>query len=445
MRPITGPMRQNVFYSVLEYISQPVMMLMAAPILLRTLGAQQYGTWMLINSIAATAAGLGGGFGDGATKYISMYRGMDDREGAVRSLAAVLLLDCTLGLLSAAFMFTLAPFLIGRFFPVEPSLRYPAIIAMRISAFVLVLRFAETVFSAAVRGCERYRPAVMISVTARALGIICAVALALQGSGLVAILWANLAVGALSFASQGWLAHSALRAAGVWRQVDIQAGVREVFRFGAFTWMKSTLGVVLAHGDRLMIAALLGTGPLAFYTVCNQLTQPIHAVIASGFNFLFPNLSARTAAGRWEDAARLYRGAALVSATLVLGMVSVMFVGARTILKLWVGAAYVQQYHMLLVIMIIGNGLLAISIVPHYALLALGRSQALALITFVAGAASLGCGYILIRQFGVVGGGAAKILAGIMFLSLFRLVHFGMRNMQSHRACEEGSVSTAVV
>ncbi len=445
MKPVAGPVRQNVFYSLLEYISQPVMMLLAAPILLRSLGAQQYGTWMLINSIAATAAGLGGGFGDGATKYISMYRGLDDREGAVRSLVAVLLVDCTLGLVSAAFMFALAPLLIGRLFPVEASLRQPAIVAMRISAFVLVLRFAETVFVAAMRGCERYRPAVTISITARATAVICAVALALRGSGLVAILWANLAIGILSFASQGWLAHSVLRAAGAWQQVDIQAGVREVFRFGAFTWLKSTLGVALAHGDRLMIAALLGTGPLAFYTVCNQLSQPIHALIAAGFNFLFPNLSARTAAGRWEDAANLYRRAVLVSAALVLGMMLVMIVGARTILGLWVGAGYVQQYHLLLVTMIIGNGLLALSIVPHYASLALGRSQALALITFVAGAGSLGCGYLLIRQFGVVGGGAAKILAGIMFLALFSVVRFGMRSTQSHRTSEDGSAATAAV
>jgi O-antigen/teichoic acid export membrane protein len=400
---------------------------------------------MLINSIAATAAGLGGGFGDGATKYVAMYRGLDDRAGAVRSLAAVLLVDCTLGLLSAAFMFILAPVLIGRFFPVEASLRHPAIIAMRLSAFVLVLRFAETLFTAAIRGCERYRPAVAISVTGRALSTICAVVIALQGFGLVAILWANLAVGILSFASQGWLAHSVLRAAGVWRQVDIQAGVREVFRFGAFTWLKSTLGVALAHGDRLMIAALLGTGPLAFYTICNQLTQPIHALIASGCNFLFPNLSARTAAGLWEDAATLYRGAVLVSAALVIGMVSIMIVGARPILELWLGPAYVQQYHMLLVTMIVGNGLLAISIAPHYASLALGRSQALAIVTFVAGAASLACGYVLIRQFGVVGGGVAKILTGIIFLSLFMVVRRGLSNTQSRQRSEKGTAAAAVV
>jgi O-antigen/teichoic acid export membrane protein len=70
-----GLIRQNVFYSLLDYVSQPAMMILAAPVLLKTLGMQQYGAWMLVNSIAATVGGLGGGFGDGATKFISMYRG----------------------------------------------------------------------------------------------------------------------------------------------------------------------------------------------------------------------------------------------------------------------------------------------------------------------------------------------------------------------------------
>jgi hypothetical protein len=56
------------FLQLVDYISQPALMLIAAPLLLRPLGVQQYGTWMLVNSIAATASGLGGGFGDGATK-----------------------------------------------------------------------------------------------------------------------------------------------------------------------------------------------------------------------------------------------------------------------------------------------------------------------------------------------------------------------------------------
>lgn len=365
--------RRNVFYSVLDYVSQPVMMLLAAPLLLRELGAQQYGTWMLVNSIAAAASGLGGGFGDGATRYVSLYRGCGDRAGAVRTLLAVLSVNCAFGVLSAIAMIASAPWLIGHVFSVDPSLRTAAVVAIRISAVLLVVRFAEAVFIAAVRGCERYRPMVAISIIARTTVTVAAVALALTGYGLVAILWATLLIGIGSLSGQGWLAHRVLHAAGIWRQSQLWVGVREVSSFGSFTWLKSSLGILIGYADRLLVAALLGTGPLAYYALCNQLTQPIHALMASAFNFIFPNFSAQSASGRWSETSSRYRNASSVAAAFVIAFCVTMVVGAKLILRLWLGAAVAAQYHDLLVVMAVGNSLLALGVVPHYAALALGE------------------------------------------------------------------------
>lgn len=155
--------RRNVYYSVLDYVSQPATMILAAPILLKTMGVQQYGTWM-VNSIAATASGLAGGFGDGATKFISMYRGRDDREGVARSLLAALMINSALSFLLVIGLVACAPLLVRHVFQVEPLLRHDAIVAVRISAFVLVLRFAQAIFTSAVRAYERYRPVVLTTV-----------------------------------------------------------------------------------------------------------------------------------------------------------------------------------------------------------------------------------------------------------------------------------------
>jgi O-antigen/teichoic acid export membrane protein len=439
MTPRSESVQRNVFYSVLDYVSQPAMMIVAAPFLLRTLGVQQYGTWMLVNSIAATVSGLGGGFGDGAIKYTSMYRGYGDRHGVVRSLLAILVVNSVLGLLSAAAMIILAPWLINHVFTVEPSLRAAGIASVRISALLLLLRFVESVFTSSVRGCERYRPVVVLSVITRSLVIFAAVALAWIGHGLVAILWMTLGIGIASLASQAWLAHTILQAAGIWRRVNITEGIRDVFSFSGFAWLKSTLGVLIGYGDRLLIGALLGTGPLAFYTLCNQITQPIHSLIASGFNFIFPNLSAHSASGRWSTTRSNYRAAVVTATLTVVAICGPMILGARLILRYWLGAAYATQYHALLVAMIAGNGLLAISVVPHYAALAFGRSRALMYVNLAAGVLSLSCGYLLIKRVGLLGGGLSRIVAGVVFLSVFQVVHSGFREAQSARGPEESS------
>ena len=72
--------------------------------------------------------------------------------------------------------------------------------------------------------------------------------------------------------------------------------------------------------------------------------------------------------------------------------------------------------------MAIGNGLLALSVVPQYAALAFGRSRALAMVSLASGVLSLGCGYFLIHRMALLGAGFAKIIAGVIFLSVFGIV-----------------------
>jgi O-antigen/teichoic acid export membrane protein len=86
------------------------------------------------------------------------------------------------------------------------------------------------------------------------------------------------------------------------------------------------------------------------------------------------------------------------------------------------------QYHGLLIAMVIGNGLLALSVVPHYAALALGRSRALVFVNLGAGILSLAVAYVLIRSVGLMGAGFAKIIAGAVFLSVFGIVRRALKD-----------------
>ncbi len=284
---------------------------------------------------------------------------------------------------------------------------------------------------------------VTISVGSRVVSVSLAVVLAARGLGLVAILWASLAIAIVSLLSQAWLAHTVLHHRGTWLATDIRAGLREVSSFGAFTWLKSVLGVLFAHADRLLVAALLGTGPLAFYTLCNQITQPIHALLASGFNYLFPSLSARSASGKWVETRNTYRTAVLISLGVVGAFCGFVTLASHTILRLWLGPVVARQYSGLLIAMTIGNGLLAICIVPHYTALALGRSRVLAFINLVAGSAALASCYLLIPHIGVLAGGLAKILAGVASLSVFAVVRSTFHQAATAQTSSQNFVTVA--
>jgi O-antigen/teichoic acid export membrane protein len=416
-----GAVRQNVVYSLLDFAAPPLLMIVAAPVLLKALGAQQYGVWMLVNSVAATAGGLGGGVGDAATRFISMYHGRGDHEGVVRSLLASLAINGTLGLLLAISTIVVAPFLFGHVFRVGQVFQHDAIVATRIGAVILCLRFPEAVFVSALRAHQYYRRFVLVSVISRVLLLGSTITLSINGFGLVAILLATLATGLLSFAAQAASVARMLKIR-TWRNANLRIGVREIAHFGIFTWLKSALGVLFGYADRLLIAAVLGPTPLAYYTLCSQITQPIPTALVYGFNFLFPTISSQSASGKWEATRRSYRNAVLVSATIVVFVCVPMIVAARHILTLWLGSAVANNYHGVLVALVVGNGLVAISIVPLYGALALGHSRELAAVNLVAGVVSLSIGYVLMRNIGIVGVALAKVIAGLVLLTTFAIV-----------------------
>ena len=85
---------QNVFYGVLDYVAYPAAMLLAAPMLMHTLGVDGYGLWSVMAAIVSAASIVASGFGDAAIKLVSRDR--------VKDPAAVLITVRVLFLVSAA-------------------------------------------------------------------------------------------------------------------------------------------------------------------------------------------------------------------------------------------------------------------------------------------------------------------------------------------------------
>jgi O-antigen/teichoic acid export membrane protein len=74
----------NAFYGVADYLTLPVGMLLAAPFLLRHLGAAQYGVWLLASAAVSSGGIVSGSFGDAAIKYVGECRGRQDWPGVIR-------------------------------------------------------------------------------------------------------------------------------------------------------------------------------------------------------------------------------------------------------------------------------------------------------------------------------------------------------------------------
>ena len=425
---------RNMSYSLLNYVSQPVLMLVATPLLLRGLGAREYGLWMLVNSILAAIGGLGSGFGDAAIKYVAHYRGRQDSEGVQHSFSTTLLVNLALGCLLATAVTVAAPWLVGRVFRIDAAQVAMATSVLRIAAWMLVTRLAETVFTSSLRAYERYGPPVMVGIATRAVATTIAVMFALHGLHLTAILESSLVTSVIGVSLQA-IVSCRITGTSVLRLAPSAGILKEVLQYGSLTWLKSVSGTLFAYVDRFFVAVLLGMAPLAYFSMWVQLAQPVNAIVIALFGFLFPHFAVQLARGSVARTRQVFAGAMVANVAVVCVTCAPLLVAGRQILTLWVGPAIAAQGTTPLVILVLGYGSLALGIVPHYTLMALGRVRYLAIINVVSGVLAIATGLYLIPRFGIIGAAYARLASGLPSLLNYLVADRELRTreaMSSH-------------
>jgi O-antigen/teichoic acid export membrane protein len=374
----------NALYSIGEYIAQPLSMLVAAPFLVHKLGLQLYGIWMLVSSVLGSMGILSTGFGDATVKYVSAYRGQNNPAGVEHTIRATLTINVLLGGMFGLLVWFSAPYSVDHLFKIEAAFHKPCIEALRISAIILAVRSVESVFVSTLRAFERYGPPVTLNVFLRAMVVVSAVVLAAIGYGVVAIMGATLLWSVLVVALQAISARRVVGSLNLFPTFE-RAALGEVFSFGCFSWLQALAAVVFSYADRFLVAAMLGTAPVAIYVLCVQAAQPIHGLAAAGFNFVFPHISSRRGAGEIHGPRRVFLLSLLTSLALSLTLASPLIILAKPLLRLWMGERIADEGHLVLTLLAVAYALMAVNVVPHYALLAFGQVRLISALNLSSG------------------------------------------------------------
>src|SRR6266849_5894746 len=296
----------NAWYSVADYLAQPALLLAVTPLLVRRLGLDQYGIWMLATALTGSFSALNLGFGDATVKYVATYRGRNDLHGMIRLVRAAITINTLLGALVAILMLFVAPALVRHVFKIVPGQHTLAVQAIQLAGGVLFFKSLESVFACILRAHEQYGASARLSVFIKAVTVTFSIAVAVFGYGVVAIMLVTLVTAAVGAVLQAMAALRLVPGLSILPTLD-RGAWREIGGFGLYTWMQSVAGMIFTQGDRLLIGGFMGTTAVAYYTICVQVAQPVHGLAASAFNFLFPHLSARHSAGDTQGVRRVFR------------------------------------------------------------------------------------------------------------------------------------------
>ena len=412
----------NALSGVADYLAQPIAMLLAAPFLLRRMGVSEFGLWILVCAAVGGGSTLAIGFGDAAMKYISLARGKGDWPGVVSTVRSAMTINLLLGLIVGTALWIAAPYTVHHVFKIDARSYVMAIRALRVGSVLLLVRSVESVLVNNLRAFEQYLPSVTINIVSRSVIICVAVFLVARGGGVLAIMAVTLTLSCVAMF---------LQACAVWRYVGKmkllpsfnKAALSKIVSFGSFSWLQALSALVFSQVDRLVIGAVLGTSAVAYYSVCTQVAQPIHGITAASLHFLFPHLSTRHATESSGMLRRAIVAALRLNLLIAVTLTVPVALFGKSILRLWMGAAFTTATGSTLSLLAIAFGLLAMNVTAHYSMLALGQIRYLTCLNLVAGAATILVLSILVRHEAISGAAAARLLYGPLTWVMYLKIH----------------------
>ncbi len=413
-------------WAMAEYVAYPLMMFAATPLFLAALGAAQYGQWMLLITFTGFGGLAGFGMGPAATKEVSAARGRGDladaADGARACLAVALLGALALSAVLVAIGLGPGAGWLARMGTPE---RVAAIVLF--AAALIALEQLDSVFAGVLRGFERFDLSARIEVSAKLVLVLATAAVAWFTRDLLAVFATATLVTVVRALVKRAAARRLIGAALVPRWS--RPHVRQAFGFGGWVWVQSIGSMLFAVADRLLIGALLGAEPLARYAIALQLAQQVQTIPAAGAQVLLPTVAQRAAAG--QDYRRLaIRATLALSAVALAGALALVIVG-RPLLALWVGERMAAGVWPTLPWLAAAYALLALPTAAHYVRLGSGGERFVAVVTIIAGASAFAAAWILTPTYGLIGASAARIVYGLIALSLLNVIAFDPSRRQA--------------
>ena len=416
----------NAFYGVADYLALPAGMLLAAPFLLRHLGAAQYGVWMLASATVSGGGTVAGSFGDAVVKYVGDCRARVDWPGVTRIVRTMISINLALSGILAIALWYLAPYLTSHIAKADLDLKAICLQSLRIGSGLLLMRSIESVFVSTLRAFETYGSTVRISICSRTTILASAIVLTKYGRNVVWIMVATLFISTLGTVAQALALKNKI---GRFSPIPSwhRKTVRHIAAFGSFSWLQAISGVAFSHADRFLVGLFMGAPAVASYGLCVQAAQPIHGLVSSGMHFLFPHLSTRYPVAPLSEIRRKVAMALMVNVMLVCALSLPLLIWGSHVLKMWIGTTtFRPQPPLMFPIIVCSFAVLGINVPAHYALLAAGHVRVVTYLNLSAGSVMLLIMATLIPEHGLEGASLARLVYGpitcLAYFYLYRIV-----------------------
>lgn len=371
------------------------------PYVLHSLGAADYGLWLLVGAVVAYGGLLDLGIATAVTKFTAQYAARGDVNSLRRLIGTSLHLYSLLGLVVIALSAVSAPVLPGAF-NLDPEARTRAAWLTFIMGSTVGLAIPCATTSAVLRGLQRYDFVNLVGVVGVLCFAVATVGVLSLGGGVVAMAAAHLPIILSLQALSLWLIRCvAPDVTFDWRSADRRLA-RTIISFSWSLFVVDVATRLQSKTDEIVIGALMPISYVAPYAIARRLSQLAHTLCEQFIKVLLPVASELQAANEPDRLRALYVHSTRITLALYLPIGCSVTLLSRSILSAWVGPEFAEHGDLVAILAI--AGLISTGHWPAGVILqGIARHRWLALSAICAGVANVAISVALIPHLGLAG------------------------------------------
>lgn len=364
---------KNAGWSVMSAIVYPLLMLFATPLFITKLGDNQFGIWMLVNSISQVMNIFNMGLGDANIRYISKYNAVDNKV-EIRILVSTIM--------GASYSVTCLCIFTGiglayvidynNLFEISSANKDLAFYSIQLAFVIFALKFLEIILLSTFQGFERYDVQSRFSLLSKVSILIGNLFFISLGKDLVFILIVSAIIQFTAVLLEVYFIkarYSFLTFAPSFSKTRL----KKIFDFSLWTWLQSVLAIGSSQADKFVVAYYSGVQTLSYYSLGYMVMTQVHSVYSSLASWIFPVVSKKSTKG--ESLNEMYHNAEAI--LLTFGFLSILFlVGLeKPILTLWLGQEVYEKAAEYIYLFLYYNVFLLLNILPFFFLNGSGEAK----------------------------------------------------------------------
>lgn len=437
----------------LNFISQfwfAVLAIATTPYIVRTLGVDSYGLYVIVSVVMGYFSFLDLGLGAALVKYISEYEAAGDHGAVERIVRTGSGLFLVLGALGAGTIALLSSVLVEHVLNLGASEEHVARVAFYLAALGFLVNLPAQTFSVVPTALQRFDVVVIRTIlfgTASIVGTIVVLAL---GYGLLAVLLANLVITVLTAVSFYLKSRTLLPGVSFIPRIS-RHELRLLLGFGTLRAVQRISTRIVFQLDRLVVGAFAPIAAVAYYAVPLALSQRVTGLVSNIGTAVFPAASALAGQNDERRVEELYLRATKLAALIALPMASMMFFYAHQIMRYWLSPEFEANSSRVLMILAVTNLLFAATTVPAVTLDATGRIRISTLFGLAAAATNLVLVFSLVPTIGIEGaawavlGNAAIMVPMLLYYVHSRVLEISLRDVFERSLAKPLLVAAVVV